>query len=537
MSDIKGYRVGGTIHLIINNQIGFTTSPQFARWSLYCTDVAKTVQAPIFHVNGDDPEACVRVAQLAFEYRQRFHKDVVIDMVCYRRHGHNEGDDPSYTQPLMYKAIAERRSVRKLYVEALVKRGDITVEEAEGALADFQSKLQVALDADPRARRPRCSRRPRPPKPAGVLPHVETGCRPRHASTRSSTTSRSIRRASRRTRSSAASSRPAPSTYHETGEVDWATAEALAIGSLVLEGTPVRLAGEDTPPRHVQPAPRRADRLRERERLDPARHAAERDRRTFWVYDSAAQRVRRGRLRVRLLARQPRRARDVGGAVRRLRQRRPDHHRPVHRGRRGQVGPVQRPGAAAAARLRGPGPRALLGPHRALPAVVRRGQHPGLPTPRRRRSTSTCCAARCAATSASRWSVFTPKAPLRMKESRSPIDELTTGSFEEVLDDPSVADPDAVRRLVFCSGKVAWDAIAERDKRHAPVAIIRVEQLYPFPPSGCSRCSSATRTPRELVWLQEEPENMGPWRFVEAPHMADQGARLRPAPCRPRRER
>ena len=154
MSDITGYRVGGTIHLIINNQIGFTTAPEFARSSLYCSDVAKTVQAPIFHVNGDDPEACVRVARLAFEYRQRFHKDVVIDMWCYRRHGHNEGDDPSYTQPLMYRAIAEHRSVRKLYVETLVKRGDITLDEAEQALADFQGKLQVALD-ETRAQSPR----------------------------------------------------------------------------------------------------------------------------------------------------------------------------------------------------------------------------------------------------------------------------------------------------------------------------------------------------------------------------------------------
>jgi 2-oxoglutarate decarboxylase len=146
MSDIGGYRIGGTIHLIINNQIGFTTAPLYARSSLYCSDVAKTIQAPIFHVNGDDPEACVRVAQLAWDYRQRFHKDVVIDMVCYRRHGHNEGDDPSYTQPLMYKAISERRSVRKLYVESLVRRGDITVDEAEAALSDFHDKLQVALD-------------------------------------------------------------------------------------------------------------------------------------------------------------------------------------------------------------------------------------------------------------------------------------------------------------------------------------------------------------------------------------------------------
>ena len=132
------------------------------------------MQAPIFHVNGDDPEACVRVAKLAFEYRQRFHKDVVIDMWCYRLHGHNEGDDPSYTQPLMYKAIGQHRSVRKLYVEALVKRGDITLDEAEQALADFQAKLQVALD-ETRAAATGPVKAAKPPKPVGVLPHIETG--------------------------------------------------------------------------------------------------------------------------------------------------------------------------------------------------------------------------------------------------------------------------------------------------------------------------------------------------------------------------
>ena len=174
MSDIGGYRIGGAIHLIINNQIGFTTAPQYARSSLYCSDVAKTVQAPIFHVNGDDPEACVKVAKLAWEYRQTFHKDVVIDMVCYRRYGHNEGDDPSYTQPLMYRAISERRSVRKLYVETLVKRGDITLEEAEQALVDFHDKLQVSLD-ETRSHAPANTKAARPPQPLGVLPHIETG--------------------------------------------------------------------------------------------------------------------------------------------------------------------------------------------------------------------------------------------------------------------------------------------------------------------------------------------------------------------------
>ena len=146
LSGLSGYRTGGTVHVVINNQLGFTTAPTSARTSVYPTDVAKMVQAPIFHVNGDDPEACVRAARLAFAFRQTFHKDVVIDLVCYRKHGHNEGDDPSYTQPLMYQRIEAKRSVRKLYTETLVRRGDITLEEAESALDDFNAKLQAVLD-------------------------------------------------------------------------------------------------------------------------------------------------------------------------------------------------------------------------------------------------------------------------------------------------------------------------------------------------------------------------------------------------------
>ncbi|MGZ6589943.1 MAG: multifunctional oxoglutarate decarboxylase/oxoglutarate dehydrogenase thiamine pyrophosphate-binding subunit/dihydrolipoyllysine-residue succinyltransferase subunit, partial [Solirubrobacteraceae bacterium] len=142
LSQLRGYRTGGTIHVVINNQVGFTTSPSSSRSSFYSTDVARMIQAPIFHVNGDDPEACVRVAELAFEFRQQFNKDVVIDMVCYRRRGHNEGDDPSMTQPLMYNLIEAKRSVRKLYTESLIGRGDITVEEAEAALRDYQQQLE-----------------------------------------------------------------------------------------------------------------------------------------------------------------------------------------------------------------------------------------------------------------------------------------------------------------------------------------------------------------------------------------------------------
>ena len=283
MSDIAGYRVGGTIHLIINNQIGFTTAPEMSRSSLYCSDVAKTVQAPIFHVNGDDPEACVRVARLAWEYRQEFHKDVVIDMVCYRRHGHNEGDDPSYTQPLMYQAISERRSVRKLYVETLVKRGDITVDEAEQALSDFQSKLQVALE-ETRSKASEVHKVPPPPKPVGVLPHIPTGVE------RST-----LERIYAQLTAYPEGFTPHPKLakqfelrnqqFEAEHDLDWATAEALAVGSLMLEGHPVRLAGEDT-----------------RRGTFSQRHAALVDYRTgmpwiplsdlegaeanFWVYDS-----------------------------------------------------------------------------------------------------------------------------------------------------------------------------------------------------------------------------------------------------------
>jgi 2-oxoglutarate dehydrogenase E1 component len=512
MSDIKGYRVGGTIHLVINNQIGFTTSPQYARSSLYCSDVAKTVQAPIFHVNGDDPEACVRVAQLAFEYRQTFHKDVVIDMVCYRRHGHNEGDDPSYTQPLMYKAIAERRSVRKLYVEALVKRGELTVEEAEGALADFQNKLQVALDQT-RAHAPEVFKAPKPPKPVGVLPHVETGVeRERldaifdHLTEYPSDFTphpKLVRQFETRSK-----------TYHDLGEVEWATAESLAIGSLVLEGTPVRLAGEDS--RRGTFSQRHAALIDYENENDwiplntlPGASAR------FWVYDSllseyAALGYEYGYAHSNheaLVMWEAQFGDFINGAQTII-----DQYVVAAEDKWGQLNSL-----------------VMLLPH------GYEGQGPEHSSARIERFLQACAEDNiqvCNATTAAQYFhllrrqvrrdvrkplvLFTPKAPLRMKESRSPIEALTTGSFEEVLDDPAITDPQSVQRLVFCSGKIAWDAIAERDRRAAPVAVIRIEQLYPFPSERLLEVLARYSNSRDLVWLQEEPENMGPWNFVEA---------------------
>ena len=178
MSALPGYETGGTVHLVINNQLGFTTNPESARSSVYATDVAKMVQAPIFHVNGDDPEACVRVGRLAFAFRQAFHKDVVIDMVCYRRFGHNEQDDPSLTQPLLYQLIKEHRSVRKLYTETLVRRGDITIVEAEEALRDFSQPAASRPRRDSGIRASAPVVLPPPPSPAPVAPPIETGVAP-----------------------------------------------------------------------------------------------------------------------------------------------------------------------------------------------------------------------------------------------------------------------------------------------------------------------------------------------------------------------
>ena len=244
LSQLRGYRTGGTIHLVVNNQVGFTTSPGSSRSSLYCTDVARMVQAPIFHVNGDDPEACIRVARLAFEYRQAFNKDVVIDLVCYRRRGHNEGDDPSYTQPLMYDLIEQKRSVRKLYTESLIGRGDITIEEAEQVLKDYQQQLERVFTEVREA-----DSQPTEWTTVPDYPEKSVG------TARTAVTPEVMKRIA-----DAYVTPPEGFTVHPKvmpqlqrrsnaiadGPIDWGTGEILALGSLLMDGRPVRLAGQDS---------------------------------------------------------------------------------------------------------------------------------------------------------------------------------------------------------------------------------------------------------------------------------------------------
>lgn len=524
MSDIGGYRIGGTIHLIINNQIGFTTAPQFARSSIYCSDVAKTVQAPIFHVNGDDPEACLKVARLAWEYRKRFHKDVVIDMVCYRRHGHNEGDDPSYTQPLMYKAIAERRSVRKLYVETLVRRGDITIEEAEQALSDFHDKLQVALD-ETRSQHPGEVKAARPPQPVGVLPHIPTGVD--RSKLDAVFTKLTDYPEGFTVHPKLARQFESRSKMYADGEVDWALAEAMAYGSLVQEGHPVRLTGEDS--RRGTFSHRHAA-LIDYENgdawipLDSLDEASAK----FWVFDSllseyAALGYEYGYShanREALVVWEAQFGDFINGAQIII-----DQYIVAAEDKWNQQNGVV---LLLPHGYEGQGPEhssARIERFLTLAAednmqvvntttaanffhLLRRQVHSERHTP---------------------LIVFSPKSGLRMKQTRSHIDELTTGSFNEVLDDPGDIDADAITRIAFCSGKVAWDAIAERDERNAPVAVVRVEQLYPLPTEQMLDILKKYPNAKELRWLQEEPENMGAWNFIEHNtwRIKDQGYDLR----------
>jgi len=512
LSDIKGYRVGGTVHVIINNQLGFTTPPTAARSSEYPTDVAKMVQAPILHVNGDDPEAVVRVARLAFAYRQAFHKDIVIDMFCYRRHGHNEGDDPSYTQPLMYRRIDARRTVRKLYTEALVKKGDISLEEAESALDDFQRQLQSALD-ETRSQAPTHSISRAPERVyMGVRPHVDTGV-PREALDEIFAALDHLPEGFTVHPKLAKQFDTRRSMYAADGEVDWALGEAFAFGSLLHEGTSVRVAGQDT--RRGTFSHRHAALVdfETGTEITPLNGAA-RDGAKFWIYDS-------------LLSEFAALGFEYGYAL---------ENKDALVVWEAQFGDFMN-GAqviidqfivAAEDKWDQTSGLVMLLPH------GYEGQGPEHSSARIERFLTLCAGDNiqvCNATTSAQFFhllrrqmhrdvrkpliVFTPKSGLRSKTSRSPISDLVSGSFQEVLDDPGVVDPAAVRRVVFASGKVGVEAQAERDQRGAPVAIARVEQLYPWPSQGVAGVLERYPNATELFWLQEEPENMGAWNHIK----------------------
>ncbi len=509
LSAVPGYEVGGTVHLVVNNQLGFTTGPEAGRSSVYATDVAKMVQAPIFHVNGDDPEAAVRVVRLAFAFRQAFHKDVVVDLVCYRRYGHNEADEPAFTQPSMYELIDQHRSVRKLYTEHLINRGDLTLDEAEASLADFRRRLDQAFEETHHSKPP--SAEPSVPVQADrpavatavgreVLAKVVDGLTTRPEGFTVNPKLERILQAHR--------------VAFERDEVDWSLAESMAFGSMMLEGTPVRLAGQDT--RRGTFSQRHGvliDVETEREYF-PLAHLSS-DQAPFMLYDS-------------VLSEYAALGFEYGYSV---------SAPNAFVGWEAQFGDfingaqiiVDQFLVAAEDKWGQRSALTLLLPH------GYEGQGPEHSSARMERFLTLCAEDNMRvvypSTAAQYFHVlrrqvkdparrplivFTPKRYLRMQSTRSPVSALTNDGFHVVLDDRAAdtLDRDAVRRIVLCTGKLGHELMDRRDKTGAPVAVVRVEQLYPFPGDEIDAVLGRYPNASQVWWVQEEPENMGAWNFV-----------------------
>ena len=508
---LRGYRTGGTVHVIVNNQVGFTTAPEHSRSSQYATDVAKMIQAPVFHVNGDDPEACYWVAALAMDYRQTFNKDVVIDMVCYRRRGHNEGDDPSMTQPAMYDIIDAKRSVRKTYTEALIGRGDISVDEAEKALRDFSSQLEHVfnevreLEKHPVAPSPSVESEQQVPTklPTGITREVLEQIADAHVNLPEGFSPHPRVKPVLERRAKMA----------RDGDIDWAFAELLGFGSLNIEGHMVRLSGQDS--RRGTFVQRHAvivDRKTGKEYVPLQNLAPEQGR--FLAYDSALSEYAAVGFEYGYSVANP----DalvlweaqfgdfVNGAQSVI-----DEYISSSEAKWGQRSDV-----------------VMLLPH------GHEGQGPDHTSGRIERWLQLCAEGSMTVSMPSTPAnyfhllrrhaldgvqrplvVFTPKSMLRNKAAVSPVaDFIGESRFNSIIDDPKSPDPATVTKLLLVSGKLYYELAAERAAREATdVAIVRVEQLYPVPVKRLGAIFEKYPNVEEIRWVQEEPANQGAWPF------------------------
>jgi multifunctional 2-oxoglutarate metabolism enzyme len=505
MSALSGYRTGGTVHIVVNNGIGFTTSPADARSSVYATDVAKMVQAPVFHVNGEDPEACVHVMDLALAFRYEFKKDVVVDVIGYRRWGHNEADEPAYTQPIMYAKIREKRSVRKLYTERLVNHGDMSLEEAEAALQDFQERMEAAFAATHESAPPAAPFVTAPPSPTEAPAPVVPLAALEHILQRATAVPDSFHVHPKLARQLAQRRQMLAQDV-----VDWGTAELLAIGSLLLKGTPVRLSGQDS--RRGTFSQRHSVLVDQQTGAEytPLQHLAP-EQAPFLVYDSLLSEyavvgfeygysVSRGDALVMweaqfgdfsngaqiIIDQFIAAAEEKWGQRSRLVMLLPH-------GSEGQ-GPEH-----SSARLERYLQLAAGGNLRvAVPSSAAQYYH--------------LLRAQAHASRSVPLVVMTPKSLLRAEAAKSRAVEFT-GTFRPVLADPT-PPPEATRALL-CTGKVAFDLLDHRRKQgDTRTAIVRVERLYPFPTDELVALLQTLPAVRELRWVQEEPANMGAWSFV-----------------------
>ncbi|WP_280263545.1 multifunctional oxoglutarate decarboxylase/oxoglutarate dehydrogenase thiamine pyrophosphate-binding subunit/dihydrolipoyllysine-residue succinyltransferase subunit, partial [Nocardia wallacei] len=515
MSGLRGYRVGGTVHIVVNNQIGFTTAPENSRSTEYSTDIAKFIGAPVFHVNGDDPEACTWVARLATDYRERFHKDVVIDLICYRRRGHNEGDDPSMTQPYMYDVIDTKRSVRKSYTEALIGRGDISMKEAEDALRDYQGQLERVFNEVRELEKYQ-------PEPSESVEKEQTI--PQTVVTAvDKTVLHRIGDAfvdvpegfSVHPRVKPVLDRRREMAYE--GKVDWAFAELLAFGTLIDQGRAVRLTGQDSrrgtfTQRHSVVIDRKTG-----AEYTPLHNIGSANPGWFAVHDSALSEFAAVGFEYgyslgnpdALVLWEAQFGDFVNGAQSII-----DEFISSGEAKWGQLSDV-----------------VLLLPH------GHEGQGPDHTSGRIERFLQLCAEGSMTvavpSTPANYFHllrrhvldgirrpliVFTPKSMLRNKAVVSNIEDFTDSKFRSVFEEPTYESGDGdrskVKRILLTSGKLYYELAAEKAKKNRDdVAIIRVEQLYPIPSYRLNEKLATYPNATDLAWVQEEPANQGAWPF------------------------
>jgi 2-oxoglutarate decarboxylase len=515
---LRGYRTGGTVHIVVNNQVGFTTAPEASRSSEYCTDVAKMIGAPVFHVNGDDPEACVWVARLAVGFRQAFGKDAVIDLISYRRRGHNEGDDPSMTQPAMYDVIDTKRSVRKSYTESLIGRGDLSLKEAEDALRDYQGQLERVFnevrDLEKYDIKPSPSVESDQVVPSSVPTAVDASVLERiadaHVMLPEGFTAHPRVKPVLERRAKMA----------REGGIDWAFGELLAFGSLVMEGRTVRLSGQDTrrgtfTQRHSVVIDRRSG-----AEYTPLQNLGSDNTGKFLAYDSALSEFAAVGFEYGYSVGNP----DamvlweaqfgdfVNGAQSIIDEfvssgeakwgQRSDVVLLLPHGHEGQ-GPDHTSGRIERFLLLcAEGSMTVAVP--STPAnyfhLLRRHATDGVHRP---------------------LVVFTPKSMLRSRAAVSSVDDFTQGKFLSVIDDPGFApgagdakDPTAVTKVVLCSGKLYWELAAKQaNDGITDTAVVRIEQLYPVPRKRLAAALDRYPNATEVRWAQEEPANQGAWPF------------------------
>ncbi|HMJ07138.1 MAG TPA: 2-oxoglutarate dehydrogenase E1 component [Chthoniobacterales bacterium] len=520
MSQLPGYSTGGTVHVVVNNQIGFTTLPEDARSSMYATDIAKTIEVPIFHVNGDDPLATMFVTELALDFRQEFGRDVVIDMYCYRRYGHNEGDEPSFTQPDLYAKIDRRPSVGKLYKKELIAAGRLSEEEAAALEDEFGKKLQAALD-DVRAHATEPADRKEQFNESTAIfqPEFSFGSPPTAISAE---TLRLIVEGMTRLPEAFKILPKVKSTvldrrrknFEAGGPYDWGFAEALAFGSLLLEGTPVRLSGQDS--RRGTFSHRHAvfyD-AETGEPYVPLRHLAPEQAR-ICIYNS-------------LLSEAAVLAFDYGYSL--------DFPEMLCLWEaqfgdfaNGAQNIIDQFIVSAETKWQRPSGIVLLLPH------GYEGQGPEHSSGRVERFLQLAAEDNiqvCNLTTPAQYFhvlrrqmkrdflkpliIMTPKSLLRAEHATSRTEDFVEGGFEEILGAPTLGPADQIKRVILCSGKVYYDLLKHRAaQKISEAALIRMEQLFPFHEEKLRALVEAYPREANLIWCQEEPQNMGAWTFIE----------------------